>query len=295
MQDAFSGFHPLVNFAFFLAAVLCGMFFMHPVFLGISLVCSLAYSLYLGGRKSLKFSLLYMLPLLLLVAVLNPLLNHEGATILLYINDNPLTLEAILYGVASAVMFVSMLLWFSCYNAVMTSDKFLYLFGRVIPSLSLVLSMTLRLVPRLRAQLRVISHAQKCVGRDASQGNVVRRVRNGGKILFILITWALENAVDTADSMRSRGFGLRGRTAFSNYRFDARDRAAMGILAGLFAVVLAGLFAGQNTAVYFPLVTLPPLTPFSFVVYAAYAVLLLFPLIVNLQEAIVWRRLKSAA
>lgn len=295
MQDAFSGFHPLVNFAFFLAAVLCGMFFMHPVFLGISLVCSLAYSLYLGGRKSLKFSLLYMLPLLLLVAVLNPLLNHEGATILLYINDNPLTLEAILYGAASAVMFVSMLLWFSCYNAVMTSDKFLYLFGRVIPSLSLVLSMTLRLVPRLRAQLRVISHAQKCVGRDASQGNVVRRVRNGGKILFILITWALENAVDTADSMRSRGFGLRGRTAFSNYRFDARDRAAMGILAGLFAVVLAGLFAGQNTAVYFPLVTLPPLTPFSFVVYAAYAVLLLFPLIVNLQEAIVWRRLKSAA
>ncbi len=295
MRDAFSGFHPLVNFAFFLAAVLCGMFFMHPVFLGISLVCSLAYSLYLGGRKSLKFSLLYMLPLLLLVAVLNPLLNHEGATILLYINDNPLTLEAILYGVASAVMFVSMLLWFSCYNAVMTSDKFLYLFGRVIPSLSLVLSMTLRLVPRLRAQLRVISHAQKCVGRDASQGNVVRRVRNGGKILFILITWALENAVDTADSMRSRGFGLRGRTAFSNYRFDARDRAAMGILAGLFAVVLAGLFAGQNTAVYFPLVTLPPLTPFSFVVYAAYAVLLLFPLIVNLQEAIVWRRLKSAA
>ena len=295
MRDAFSGFHPLVNFAFFLAAVLCGMFFMHPVFLGISLACSLAYSLYLGGRKSLKFSLLYMLPLLLLVAVLNPLLNHEGATILLYINDNPLTLEAILYGAASAVMFVSMLLWFSCYNAVMTSDKFLYLFGRVIPSLSLVLSMTLRLVPRLRAQLRVISHAQKCVGRDASQGNVVRRVRNGGKILFILITWALENAVDTADSMRSRGFGLRGRTAFSNYRFDARDRAAMGILAGLFAVVLAGLFAGQNTAVYFPLVTLPPLTPFSFVVYAAYAVLLLFPLIVNLQEAIVWRRLKSAA
>lgn len=295
MRDAFSGFHPLVNFAFFLAAVLCGMFFMHPVFLGISLVCSLAYSLYLGGRKSLKFSLLYMLPLLLLVAVLNPLLNHEGATILLYINDNPLTLEAIVYGLASAVMFVSMLLWFSCYNAVMTSDKFLYLFGRVIPSLSLVLSMTLRLVPRLRAQLRVISHAQKCVGRDASQGNVVRRVRNGGKILFILITWALENAVDTADSMRSRGFGLRGRTAFSNYRFDARDRAAMGILAGLFAVVLAGLFAGQNTAVYFPLVTLPPLTPFSFAVYAAYAVLLLFPLIVNLQEAIVWRRLKSAA
>lgn len=33
-----------------------------------------------------------MLPLLLLVAVLNPLLNHAGVTILVYVNDNPITL-----------------------------------------------------------------------------------------------------------------------------------------------------------------------------------------------------------
>ena len=78
-------------------------------------------------------------PLLLFSAVLNPLFNHEGATILTYLPDgNPLTLESMLYGVSAAAMMVTVILWFSCYNSVMTSDKFLYLFGRVIPALSLL-------------------------------------------------------------------------------------------------------------------------------------------------------------
>lgn len=92
--------------------------------------------------------------------------------------------------------------------------------------------MALRFVPRFAAQLKIISNAQKCVGRDISQGNLLTRAKNGLKILSILITWALENAVDTADSMRCRGYGLPGRTAFSNFRLDSRDKASLGLLGG---------------------------------------------------------------
>lgn len=106
------------------------MFFMHPVFLGISLLCGIAYSIRLNGMKAVKFNILYMLPILLLFAVMNPVFNHAGATIIVYVNDNPITVESIVYGFASATMFVSVIIWFSCYNAVMTSDKFIYLFGR---------------------------------------------------------------------------------------------------------------------------------------------------------------------
>ena len=109
----------------------------------------------------------------------------------------------------------------------MTSDKFVYLFGRVIPALSLVLSMTLRFVPKFKAQIQVVSEAQRCVGRDVSNGSVLQRLRNGITILSIMVTWALENAIETADSMKSRGYGLPGRTAFSIYRFDSRDKAAL--------------------------------------------------------------------
>src|SRR5690606_15261610 len=109
-----------------------------------------------------------MLPMLLFMAALNPLFNHQGVTILFYLerSGNPVTLESILYGISSAIMFVTVIMWFSCYNKVMTSDKFIYLFGRIMPKLSLLLSMTLRFVPRYIEKIREISYAQKCVGRD---------------------------------------------------------------------------------------------------------------------------------
>lgn len=69
--------------------------------------------------------------------------NHYGVTMLYYVKSsgNWITLEALVYGVVlGAVMFV-VIQWFSCYNKVMTTDKFIYLFGRIIPALSLILSM----------------------------------------------------------------------------------------------------------------------------------------------------------
>ncbi len=293
MKDTFSTFHPVVNFVYFLAVIAFSMFFMHPVFLGISLVCSMIYSIYLNGGKAVRFNLLYMLPTLLFFAVMNPVFNHAGATILVYVNDNPITLESILYGFAAAAMFVSVIIWFSCYNAVMTSDKFIYLFGRVIPAMSLILSMVLRLVPKFKAQIHVISNAQKCVGRDVSNGNIFQKARNGMKILSILTTWALENAIDTADSMKSRGYGLKGRTSFSNFRFDTRDRIAFIVMILLIAFLLFGALAGENNIVYFPAIWIKPVSFLSVLIYFAYGGLCLLPMVVNIWEDIKWARLQS--
>lgn len=116
-------------------------------------------------------------------------------------------------------MLVSVLNWFSCYQVVMTSDKFIYLFGKAIPAMSLILSMVLRFVPKFKNQIVKISNAQKCIGRDVTNGNMLMKAKHGMKILSIMTTWALENSVETADSMKSRGYGLRGRNNFSICRF----------------------------------------------------------------------------
>ena len=132
MRDTFSQFHPLVNFAYFLAVLLFAMFFMQPVCLIIAIVSSTAYAVYLSGRKAVMFSLKFMLPMFILAAVINPAFNHRGITILAYLpGGNPLTLESIIYGLAAGIMLVSVIQWFSCYNAVMTSDKFVYLLTTV--------------------------------------------------------------------------------------------------------------------------------------------------------------------
>ena len=293
-KDSFSTYHPIINFLYFLLVIMFSMIFMHPVCLGISLICSMTYSIYLGGRKSVGFNLKYMLPLLLITAVLNPVFNHEGITIITYLSSgNPLTLESIIYGIAAAVMLITVIAWFSCYNAVMTSDKFVYLFGRIIPALSLIFSMTLRFVPRFTAQMKVVSNAQKCVGRDVSNGSLIQRAKHGLTILSIMVTWALESAIETADSMKSRGYGLKGRTAFSIYRFDKRDRSMLiFLLLCALHIILGSVFDGL-TWVYYPRLKGAFLSPYTLSLYLVYLLLSIMPVILNLREDRKWKYLKS--
>lgn len=294
MRDTFSHFHPVVNFAYFLAVLLFSMFFMQPVCLVIAVAASTAYAVYLNGRKAVGFSLKYMLPMFLLAAVINPAFNHRGITILTYLpNGNPLTLESIIYGLAAGIMLISVIQWFTCYNAVMTSDKFVYLFGRVIPALSLVISMTLRFVPKFTAQLKVVRNAQRCIGRDISTGSNTQRVKNAVKILSIMVTWSLENAIETADSMKSRGYGLPGRTAFSIYRFEKRDGVVLAAVAVCSLIVIIGKVSGSINWSYYPMMTGEPLGFFAVIVYLVYAVLCFMPLFINIKEDRKWKRLKS--
>mgnify|MGYP001105576331 FL=1 len=294
MKDTFSTYHPAVNFLYFTLVLLFSMFFMHPACLGISLLCAFCYSVYLNGKKALRFNVKYMLPMLLVTALINPAFNHEGGTILAYLRDgNPLTLESITYGIAAAVMLITVICWFSCYNAVMTSDKFVYLFGRIIPALSLILSMTLRFVPRFKAQLKVVSNAQRCVGRDISNGSLLQRARHGIRILSVMVTWALENAIETADSMKSRGYGLPGRTAFSIYRFDKRDKNAMFFLAFCGGYILSGAFMDGLYWRYFPTMKGVGLTPYSVSLFFCYFALCLAPVVINIKEDRKWKAIQS--
>lgn len=295
MKDAFSQMHPIVNFIFFAFVIGFSMFIMNPACLLISLVCALFNVLYLNGKKAVRLSVLYLLPTIIIIAIVNPVFNHDGVTMLAYFPwDNPLTLESIIYGIATAVLLSSIVLWFSCFNEVMTSDKFIYLFGRIIPSLSLVLSMALRFVPKFIFQFNVIRNSQKCIGRDISDGKLLQRLKNAAKIISIMISWALENAIETADSMKSRGHGLKGRTAFSIYRFSKRDAAVLSLImtSGVILIIMSVLDVAKFR--YFPSVKGNVISAHAIIYYALYFSLMIMPLAINVWEGIKWKRLRSA-
>ena len=292
-RDAFDRCHPAINFLYFALVLVFTMVFLHPVSLVISLGTALVYLAALKGMESIKNGMKLLVPMMLMAAILNPAFNHEGVTILTYLpSGNPLTLESILRGLAGAVMLAAVITWFQCYSAVMTSDKFVYLFGRVIPALSLVLSMTLRFIPKFKAQLQVVTQAQRCVGRDVSQGSIPQRVRTGITILSILITWSLENAIETADSMKSRGYGLPGRTAFSIYRFDKRDKALLVWLLALGGYILVGWLTGAMAWQYAPILQgAVGLFPMTF--QLADLALCLTPILLKRKEDRVWKQLQT--
>ena len=106
----FATYHPAVNFIFFLFAIGITMFSMDPVFLFVTLVASWTWSILLNGKKGIKFNLIMTVPVIIVMAIINTLFTHNGATVLFYLNYNRITLEAFLFGIAGAVMISSVVI-----------------------------------------------------------------------------------------------------------------------------------------------------------------------------------------
>lgn len=290
MMNEFKRFHPLVCFLYFAAVIVFSMLLMHPICLAISLAGGILYLSVLRGLEALRGSLLRSLFLIVAAAFFNPLFSHEGGTILAYFpNGNPLTAESVVYGVAAGALLAAVICWFSCFETVVTSDKFIYLFGRMIPSLSLVLSMTLKLVPEFVKQTRKISEARRGMGFGGEGHGALKRAKEGITVLSAMMTWALENSIEVSDSMKNRGYGLTGRTAFSIFKFEKRDAAVVGALCVLCAVVGAGYAAGSIKFVYFPIVGGMLADRNTLVCLAAYFALCILPVIIELWEDGKWK------
>lgn len=286
-------YNPWVSFLYFFFVIAFSMFFMHPLCLLLSFAAAFIHSVLCGGKKALLFNLKAVFPLIAAAAVANPLINHEGTHILTYFGDgNPLTLESVAYGIAAAFMMGAVICHFSCFNKIMTSDKIMYIVGGIMPSMSLVFSMTLRFVPRFSRQLKKLRDAGKAMN-PAAHNNIVRKIQNGIEILSAMITWSLENAVETADSMKSRGYGIKKRTAYSNMIFTRQDAFALFFILVFAGIVLYAGIVGKMSFHYFPSIQKIYIAPNDAVFFASYFLLIALPIFDKFKERLFWRKLKS--
>lgn len=280
-QDAFSKCHPLTNFLFFVAAIGFSVVIQHPMYLLASGIAAGCYYLVLNGRKGWKL-VFGLIPVFVLVSAVNPLFNTYGETVLFPVFGNPYTLEALVYGMVIGGMLVVMLLWFGCYSAVLTSDKFVCLFGSLIPALSMLLVMVLRMIPSLMRKARQLSDARKSIGKGAGEQDTAReKLRDGMNLLSALTDWALEGSIVTADSMRARGYGAAKRTSFQIYRMTPLD---YGLIAVMAVLAVAVLLAGGTAASFTPVFDIAPPTWGL----GAYLLLLLLPCILHGKETVQW-------
>lgn len=289
-SDAFSKRHPAVNFAFFLGAICAAVIIQHPAYLAVGIVSGSCYYLLLHKRKGLR-NILSMLPLFLVLTLINPLFNRYGERVLFWYFGRPYTWEALLYGMAISGIFLEMLLWFGCYNAVLTSDKFTSLFGNVIPALSLLLVMVLRLIPNFLRKAAQIAGARRSIGKGAAEGDTTReKLEDGMSILGALTSWALEGSVVTADSMRSRGYGTAKRTSFMIYRMTGLDLGLLATMAALFGIAV---FIGDKSAAFTPILSIAPIGGWNLLGLLAYGMFLLLPTALHIKEAIQWHISRS--
>lgn len=271
--------HPAVSALYFLSVLLVIMFTAHPVLLALALFGGMAFGATMESKRMFFKNLTFYFPLFILIALTNPLFSHNGVTPLFFMNGNPVTLEAVLYGVDIAVMLTAVMYWFKCFNNIMTDDKLLYLLGKVSPKISLVVSSALRFIPLLKEQSEKIRQTQKAMGLYTSD-SWSEKLRGTLRVYSSLITWSLENAVDTGSSMKGRGYGLKKRSHFALFKFTRADGVLLGIIVCLDTILTVSSVMGKLSfdfyprisVIYFGVDTLPALIAFALLSFLPFTV-----------------------
>lgn len=273
-----SKLHPGVTFTYFVMVLVLSMCVTSPILLGASFLSASLASWMVGGGKRYVRQLCGVLVMVVVVALGNVLLSHNGMSVLFYFNDNAITLEAFWYGVFFGGMLATAYLWFDLFQIFCDSEKILYIFGKTMPTLGLMISMSLHYIPTLHQRLTVIRDAQRGMGRDENQ-SLVDRVKRQGKEFSILISWSLENAIDTSDAMTARGYGLGRRSCFHTYHFLGRDALFLTLMCITFVLGANGTFGFSYRVYYYPAIVFPKANGKLLLFYGCYVVFVCLPLI----------------
>lgn len=290
----FDSYHPMINLIYFAGTIASAAVFDHPVFVMIAYVSAFAYSVKLRGVRGLVLDLC-LIPLMAGYTWLYSYYNHFGVTMLREnIIGNHITLEAVVYGMQISVSAAAVIMMVSCLFEIFSTDKVVYLFGCISPRLSLFLSVALRSLPRLARQAGRVDKAQAGIGRGCRQGAVWKRAANGIRMVSVLITWFMESIVESAQSMKSRGYSLKGRTAFSIYRFDNRDRSYVVFTFLCITMTVMAVMLDQTHIYYDPQIIMNRITPVSYAFYMAYAAFMLSPLFLQICGEWRFRRQRTS-
>lgn len=288
---SFSEFDPIAVTIWFFSVIGIAMFSGHPLIMSISLAGAILFFIVRNGRRHGR-SHLFFLILFIVLALANPIISHNGATVLFVLNNAPVTLEALLYGINSAAMIVGVLYWFRSFTQIMTSEKVLRIAGAISPKLSLILSMSLRAVPMFARRAKQVSDTQKAMGLY-NDDNIIDDIRGRMRVFSIIATWALENGIITADSMTARGYGTGRRTQLRRFRFTASDAAFTLVTLALLGVSAAAVACGALDFNFYPHIEAAVKGAAGISGAAAYGALVLLPVIIETEVSLRWKYLQS--
>lgn len=268
------------------------MFTSNPITALTALAGGILFSLLIDSKKAVIKNIKYYIIFFILITAANPLFSSSGNTILFSAGIFKITLESLLYGAGLGVMIITVMIWCQSYSLIMTSDKYAALFKGRMPKLSLVISMTLRYIPMLKRQWNKIYSSQRTLGMCLAKKRF-DKIRFFLNCFLILISWSLENAVQTVKSMEARGWGSKSRTSYSHYRCRQYDIILTSVCLMLFFSVIILKFLGYTDFSYYPEISGTDLTPGSVLSHTLFGLLVFLPSLTELEETVRWNCCKS--
>lgn len=289
MIHRFHDFHPFVTFIYYVGAISLLMIMLHPVFLVAAFLIILGINYQQDRCKGIKRWRYFILFSGLFIVVLNPLFNERGLHLLFIIFEHRVTLEAVLYGGITALSLIGIVSLFVSYNEVMTPNKLLFLFARVLPQFAVLLMLTLRFIPLMKRRLDDISAVQQSKAITVTTGTLRDKAHNGLLFVQVLLTYSLEEAIQTADSMKARGYGSGKRSAYEHYRWHSGDVWAISFLFLLLVGSLIGRMLQYGHLTIYPVMESIQLTQLEPLILLVFVLYLSFPLLVEGGSYLKWR------
>lgn len=289
----FENYHPGINFIYFLFSMIFILYFNHPVYVAIAFLSAFAYSIKLNGKREVIFNFILVL-FIVIYCLWYAYYNHFGVTNIRknFIGNN-ITAEALFYGLVRGTKAAAFIMNFACMLAVFTTDKVIYLAGRLFPRLSLFISIFLRSFSRIRKKHAAVNISREGIGLGKGQSTVIGGIRNRLRILSGIITWTLEDYIESSMSMKCRGYTLKRRTSFSIYRFDNRDRSLVIMLFTGITLTFMAAYLNQTNILYDPEIIMYRPKGWSYIFYLCYAGFCLLPMGVELLNEIKYKRKHS--
>ena len=281
-RAAFQTFHPVVPTVLFVGIIGLTMFGLEPRLVAASLIFAVLFALATQGIAAALDKLRWQIPLLVLICLINPLFNARGTHLLFRLGPFLVYAESVAYGLVMGALLIAVLMWIENMAYLIGSDELLVMGGGALPTVSLMLSMTLRLVPQLIARASTVKTALSATtAARSSQSEKRSRVR----VMDALMSWALEDSLERSDAMRSRGWGaVARRTSFEVHPFRMRDLIALALTAGLIALAIFNVYAIVSGWDFYPSMTGTE----SIAAYLPAIVLFAVPLVCIAVEAAWW-------
>lgn len=285
VHNPFATYHPAVPFVCLTCALVLAMALMQPVFVALSCVGAVVCSCVVRGGRATWSTARWALVLAAVVAVANLLFSASGATELFRIGSRAFTAEALVFGCCAGGMLAAVILWCGCFGSCMSTDAVLALAGNAAPTVSLVISQTVRLFSQYLRRGRAIADVQAAVT-SAAAPDRTERLHGHLRIVSVLMGWGMEDGIVRSDAMRARGYECgRRRTTYRRYRFGRSDAAPVAATVVLTVLTVWCAVVPCAGFSFYPTVTAPA----AWWAYLPYAALMVLSPILAAREAWQWR------
>lgn len=271
----FDAYHPLINLIYFVSVICLLLISNHPVFVITIVLSGAIYLVWLKKKRAVIFEIL-MLALAVFFALFYSGYNHFGVTVIAHNKiGNAITLEAVIYGMILGLKLAGFFIWFAVINEVFTTDKVIYLLGKVSAGLALFVSISLRNIPRIRERYRQVKKARYGIGK-----------RNIFKNIWIVIGYSIEKIMDVSASMKSRGIKLKRRKSYSIYRFETRDRCVVFVMVFYITVFFCAYYLNQLNILYNPKIIMRDFTVGTYIIAGLYLMFGLMPMTLEIRNTL---------